>query len=220
MRLLSITAIFCLMVVSATHGQNELQMFVTANVNYYLPINSDKQVYPILAFDSDAEPNVLVGGMGLGFAMMKNLNDNFLWSAQANVSRRAYWSEPMRLTDDDGVPFGSFPMKGVDIVLGLSGTAHYRIGDKLSAGTGVGLDVLLYSYMRLPEAFVEPATLQNGFYRPIVPTIPIELVYRSNKMLFSLGYQLAVISRSKNPLSESYKDLYSTLTFEVGYRIH
>lgn len=200
-------------------AQEGLQMYVTVNGNYYLPRNSDKQSYPILAIDSDAKPKLLVGGMGVGFMIAKDLNEHFFWRAQINTSKRAYWTGAMEFTDGSGVPLGSFVCKGVDIVTAPTGTIHYKIGKSLSFGTGVGFDFLMFSYTRLPEKFFDNEVVRNGYYRPVVPFIPLELSLPIKKVLLNVRYQHALINRLKSSIAEHEEDSYGALFIEVGYRI-
>ncbi|MGC3948284.1 MAG: hypothetical protein QM762_27885 [Chryseolinea sp.] len=214
-----LTIAYCLLQPALLFAQEELQMYITANGNYYLPRNSGKQSYPILAFDSDADPKLFVGGMGLGFMVAKDLNKSFLWRAQVNTSRRAYWNDAMVITDIKGTTLGTAVCKGVDVVTGLTGTIHYKIGKSLSLGTGVGVDVLIYSYTKLPETFIDNEAVQNKYYRPLIPLIPLELSVPIKRVLLNIRYQHALINRLKSSIAEYEKDTYSALFIEVGYRL-
>ncbi|MEJ1236799.1 hypothetical protein WBG78_01650 [Chryseolinea sp. T2] len=212
--------IVALCIVSTYAGaQNPLRMLVTANANYYLPRNSGKQIYPILAYDGDADPKLLVGGFGLGFMIEQDVRNHIFWRAQINTSRRAYWDEVMLFNDVTGLPIGGAVCKGVDVVTNVTGAIHYKIGKSLSIGTGVGFDGLVYSYSRLPEKFIDNEVVRNSYYRPFVPLIPLELSVPIKRVLINLRYQHALINRLKSSIAEYEKDTYSALFIEVGYRI-
>jgi hypothetical protein len=216
-----ITGFFLLFMCGSFYGiaQDNIQYFITVNANYYLPRNSDKQAYPVLAYDKDSDPKLLVGGFGAGLTAIKNQNEKFLLKAQANISRRAYWNDPIGFRDVSNNPLGNITLKAVDYVFDITATAHYRLGQKVSIGTGLGADVMIYSYtvLKFPR-FDEK--YRNGHYKPVMPVIPIELTFNFDKILLNLRYAHGLLSRNKSPLSKSKDDAYGLLTMELGFRIH
>jgi hypothetical protein len=215
-----ITGFFLLFMCGSFYSiaQDSIQYFITVNGNYYLPRNSDKQAYPVLGYDKDSDPKLLVGGFGAGLTAIRNRNEKFLLKAQANISRRAYWNDPIGFRDDSNNPLGSLALKAVDYVFDMTATAHYRLGEKVSIGTGLGVDVMLYSYTVLKFSRFEEK-YRNGYYKPVMPVIPVELTFNFNNVLLNLRYAHSLLSRNKRPLSQSKDDSYSLLTMELGFRI-
>lgn len=219
MKRLIVSMAMALTFIADAFAQDNLQMFVTINGNYYLPRNSGKQVYPVIGFNNDATSKLLIGGLGAGFTALKNINNYLLWKVQGNISRRAYWNEAMTYTDQSNTPYGNAVGKGVDIVFGATGAVHYRVAGKFSVGTGFGFDVLAYSYSRVPDGFADNNVVTNGYYQPVVPLIPLEMTCALKKILFNVRYQHALTNRLTSPLSTYEKDNYSALMLEVGYRL-
>lgn len=87
-------------------SQNDVKLYLALNGNLYMPFGSGKQTYPILGYDKDADPKILLGGFGFGFSAVKEWKDKFLLKAQVNTSRHAYWEEPMEFRDANNNPLG------------------------------------------------------------------------------------------------------------------
>src|SRR5262245_60389157 len=83
----------------AAFSQDELRFFLPVNGNLYMPYGSGKQTYPIIGYDKDADPKILLGGFGIGFSVVKEWKEKFFLKAQANTSRHAYWDEPLEFRD-------------------------------------------------------------------------------------------------------------------------
>jgi len=215
---LFITVQFC--VVVTAFGQGNLQYFLTLNGNYFLPIGSDKQVYPIMGYDKDADPKFLLGGLGLGASVVKEWKEKFLLKGQANISSHAYWDEPIYLTDANANPLGSFVCKSVDYVMGITATIQYRLSKRVAIGPGLGADFLLVSISNLSEPFTHPDHLRNGHYKRVTPVIPLELSFYLNKVLLNVRYEQGLVNRFRDPLSEYEKEMNSLLVFEIGFKLN
>lgn len=215
--LLSILAV--VVSVNCALAQRELRVYLTGNGNLYLPRKSNQQSYPILGYNGDADPKILIGGLGLGITLTGNINDRLKWHAQGNTSRRVFWDDPMLLTDPSNMPIGNVTWKGVDILTTITGALHYRLGKTLSVGTGLGVDALIYSYVRGSKPFVEETMIRNNQYRSLMPLIPVELSIDVKRFIVNLRYQHALLGRLKEPASQHKKDTYSGLIFELGYRL-
>ena len=76
------------------------EWYVTANGNFYMPVgNRSKGMYPILGYDKNSSPKILLGGVGTGAALLKPLNKDFSFKAQANLSKHTYWDELLMMRD-------------------------------------------------------------------------------------------------------------------------
>jgi long-subunit fatty acid transport protein len=108
-----------------------------------------------------------------------------------------------------------------DYSLGLSVTVHYFITQKFSVGTGLGGQVLLLSLSRLPKNLAPSngVIYANGYYRPFIPVLPVELSLKLRKVLFTIRYEYGLINRLKGDLGSYQKDKFALLTFEMGFRI-
>lgn len=207
-------------VANAGYSQSSMQYFISLNGNLYLPINSDKQSYPILAYDKDADPKVLLGGFGIGFTTVKEWKEKFLLKGQLNFSRHAYWDDPILLTDVTNNPLGFYTGKSVDYVLGMTATVQYRLGKKIALGTGLGADILLHSVYNISEPFFEGMKIENEYYKTIAPVLPLELSFYLNKVLLNIRYEQGLINRYREAYAAYEKELNGILVFEFGYRLN
>jgi hypothetical protein len=223
-----ISAIFCLLFLIASldsFGQNKAaQWFLTANGNFYIPIdNKGKGIYPILGYDKATSPKVLLGGAGLGAAMLKPLTRDLSFKAQANLSKHTYWDEPVLIRDYVANPVGEYQSGSSDLGLGLAGMIHYALIGDFSVGVGLSAQATVISMSHKPGMYIgteiEPGFVVNHYYKTIVPMVPVELSYRHKKLLFNVRYEAGLINRLKGDLAQFKSDKFSLLTFEFGYRI-
>lgn len=203
--------------------QTGIQWFLAPSLNLYLPVNTPgKGVYPVLWFDSQTSPKVLIGGIGVGVSALKPYGGKLTLKGQANVSKHTYWDEPFVITDENGGPIRDFQSASSDYTLGIAATAHYQFTGGFSAGTGLGSRVLLVSLTRLPPDYFagteDRQLAANRYYKRLVPVVPVELSLKSERMLFNLRYEHGLLNRLKRELSEYKTDRFGLLTFEVGFR--
>ena len=201
-------------------AQEAVEYFVSGNANLYLPFNSEKGMFPILGYDKETKPKVLIGGFGVGFAAAKRLNDRTSLKGQVNISRSVYW-ESFVFTNNVAAVTGQTDATSTDYTLGLLGTFHFHLSPAFSMGTGIGTQVLMASYLNLRDDALEVSGYigRNRFYKPVMPTIPIELTWRFKKMFANLRYEHGLLDRFKNDLAEDKTDKYGLLFFEFGIKV-
>lgn len=204
--------------------QTGIRWFIAPNVNLYLPIGTPyKGVYPVLGYDKQTTPKVLVGGFGVGVSALKPYGEKLTLKGQANLSKHTYWDEPVVLTDENGSPVRDYLSASSDYTLGLTATGHYQFTDKFSAGTGLGGQAMLVSLTRLPPNSItgpveaQVATIRS--YKRLVPMLPVELSLKLEKVLFNVRYEHGLLNRLKRPLANYQTDRFGLLTFEVGFRL-
>lgn len=226
MKLTRILSTFVFSIVCSTaFGQtSDLEWFITANGNLYIPRNNpDKGVYPILWIDKDTDPKLLIGGLGLGVSVFKPYREKVSWKGQANLSRHAYWDKPVLLTSNTADPIGYFTPGSVDLALGFTATAHYFLSKHFSVGTGLGAQLLLASSTRsLPSSYQftgKQKLIANHYYKPLIPVLPLEASLKFNRVLLNVRYEHGLLNRFKGDLGRTQKDKFSLLTFEIGFKI-
>lgn len=204
--------------------QTGIQWFIAPNVNLYLPIGTPyKGVYPVLWYDKETTPKVLIGGFGVGVSALKPYGEKLTLKGQANLSKHTYWDEPLMLTDENGSPVRDYLAASSDYTLGMTVTGHYQFTGGFSAGTGLGGQVLLVSLVRLPPNYItgpdEEQVATSRYYKRLVPMLPVELSLKLEKILFNVRYEHGLLNRLKKPLADYQTDRFGLLTFEVGFRL-
>lgn len=202
------------------------ESFFTINGNLLYPINNPNQgVYPILFYDKETDPKILIGGFGMGLSTISKAKNNKIgFKGQINLSRHAYWDEPVYTRDAANNSLGPYQSGTIDYSAGLMATIQYEFASNFSGGAGLGSQVLLTSNSRIPELQTSSGQIKksyaaNGYYKTFMPVIPVEVSFQNDKYLFNIRYEQAVLNRYKEPLSE-YKDgSYGILTFEIGFKI-
>ena len=211
-------SIFCSSFIA--FSQDDLQFFISLNGNLYMPINSQRLTYPILGYDKDADPKVLVGGFGVGFSAVKEWKERLLIKGQANFSRHAYWDEPLEVKDVNNNPLGMYIGKSVDYVLGTTATIQFRPSEKIGLGAGLGGDFMLLSvYDFSGFAGADAQKTRNKNYKFFTPVLPLEVSFYLNKILINIRYEQGLVNRYKKPLADYEKENYGLLVFEFGYRL-
>ena len=136
----TITALLLLLLLCASQAYSqaaEPTYFITVNGNLYLPVNTPtKGVYPILWYDNETSPKLLIGGFGVGVAGLKRITNKLGLKGEMNISKHTYWDEAFYATDDYGSAGQFFLAGSADYALGLTATVHYYLGEKISLGTG------------------------------------------------------------------------------------
>lgn len=206
------------------HAQEEFEYFISLNGNLYVSRNSEKGMYPILGYDKEVKPKLLIGGFGLGIAAFKKVMPKLTLKAQANLSRSVYWESFVYTNgplQSDIIGVGS--ASSTDYTLGITATPHYQLNKMFSVGTGIGVQALLISalYTRdnFPNVDHERFVGYNRFYKTFMPVVPIEFSLKINKVLVNVRYEHGLLNRLKKDIAEYKNDRYGLLFFEVGYRI-
>lgn len=204
-------------------AQNNHEVFVTANTNLYVPFNADKGLFPVLGYDKEATPKLLIGGFGTGVTMFKTIREKTRLKVQSNISRHTYWNEPMTFRTVDNQNLGTFSSRSSDYTLGVSGIALLG-SNKFSFGAGLGLQVMLASVTRNPVGNFagqdnEQQLVLNRYYKMLMPVLPLEISVQLDKMFYSIRYEHALLNKYKNGLANRERENYGLIFTEIGVRI-
>jgi hypothetical protein len=225
MRLKSIFLFVLSLEASICFGQID-EIFLNAGANLYIPINNaEKGTFPILWYDKETDPKVLIGGFNVGVSAYKQVNNKLSVKGQINLVRSVYWNEPIHANT------GPSPMEQIGVYISSSQdylvnsifTGQFSLSDKFFIGSGLGVHVLLTSKFRLPKEWRIPetngATVTNASYKTLVPVLPVELSYKRKKVIFTVRYEQALLNRLGKELAQYRKDSYGMLIFETGFKL-
>ena len=198
------------------------EYFVTVNGNLYLPINNpNKGVYPILWYDKETNPKLLIGGLGVGLSAFKPLKDKISLKGVINISKHTYWDEPIGLVDISGYDLQLLVAGSSDFSIDLAATAHYFLTERISVGTGLGSQLLLTTLARLPEfQDIKASVAAHRYYKRLMPTLPVELSFKTKKNLFNIRYEYGLLNRYKKDIAVYKKDKFGLLSFELGFPVN
>jgi hypothetical protein len=208
---------------NASAQEKRYRQFIMVNANTYLPLGSDKERYPIVGYNKDYDPKLLIGGLGLGISTIVDYKTSYKIKVQANAQRRVYWEEEIHYRDDQNRDMGTFRSGSADLVLNLMGTFHKKISDKFSIGTGLAADAMMMSASRKPDFNGNDRDKMlslNRHYKRIMPVLPLELSMEFKKILLNLRYDIGLLNKFRSDLAKHKKDYYSVLSFEAGFRIN
>lgn len=218
--------VFISLLMQKAIGQDKKsETFLTVNGNLLYPLsNPDQGVYPIFSYNKNADPSLSFGGFGIGISSFHNASEisNISIKLQANFSRHKFWDETSVFRDGNNSLLGYYKEATIDYSFGLAGTGQYKLSKYFYAGLGFGTRFLVKSFSKIPEfqSFGVLHNASNDYYKKIMPVIPIEISYKTQKWLFNIRYEQAILNRYKKELSK-YKDgTYGLLTFEAGLRIN
>jgi len=206
------------------NAQSKPDFFINLNGNLFVPIESDNGMFPILGYDKELNPKLLLGGFGLGFSAWKMASQKLSIRGQANISRSAYWQK--YLFRDGPVlsdVSGEASVSTFDYTFGVTGVLHYHFARVFSIGGGIGVQSMLVSnsYLREDLLFGKDRNLgQNRYYKRFMPTIPLEISLRLERWAITMRYEHALLNRFKKDLAEYKKEKYGLLFFEVGFKIN
>jgi hypothetical protein len=206
-------------------GLRAQEYAVTVGSNIYVPISSTKSMYPILWVDDDYSPSVLVGGLSVGISRLGNWTDKVDLKYSATFMRVVYWEEEFRLHDEFNVPLGSIPASSTDYLLNVSALAKFKLGDRMSAGAGLGIHAMITSSLYFRREFGNSNWAgkvgNNKFYKPFMPAMPLEISYHTKKrLILNMRYEQALLNRYKKDLAQYSSDRYGILILEMGFKLN
>ncbi|TDE12110.1 hypothetical protein [Dyadobacter psychrotolerans] len=218
--------ILCLLASLSVCGQeNKREWYLNASINAYVPGgNSDKSIFPVLGYNRNTSPKLLLGGVGTGASLWSPVSRDLSLKVYTNISKHTYWDEPLMIKDAGGASNGIYNGWSSDYVLGVGATIHYNLAGRLSVGAGAGTHVLIASLSGLPEIYgygveIEKSIVLNHYYKRILPVVPLEVSYKLRNALINLRYDLSPLNRLKGQLGKSKSERYGILALEVGFRL-
>jgi hypothetical protein len=219
-----ITFIF-LWVCSFAQAQ-EIQGYATIHGNLYYPGNHQEQgVYPILWYGKTLtnKNGLMIGGFGGGMTAIHTIKEKFHLRYQFNISRQSFHEKPFYVTSETGSPIFILQGRTSELKTNINVLTHYQLHPKLSIGTGIGLQQLIHSQTIYKDPEYNGRTLGaeirivNRYYKPFIPVLPIELSFKTGKWLLNARYELGLLNRLRG--DASFKENFSVLFFEIGYKI-
>ncbi len=197
---------------------------VHLNGNSTFPISNDRKgQYPILWYDSDQDPSILVGGFGAGVSYQRPWRGNTQLKFQLNAQRSRFYDEPTIFWDANGQPI--LGVIGINNNLNASVLSLVLLpiteNQKWLLGVGLGLRGTFFSKTDYGEAFVDgekaSLKLKNKSLAPVVAILPIELTkYFGERFSVTTRAETALSGTSR--LSANKKERTMVVLVEVGYR--
>ena len=165
----------------------------------------------------------MVGGFGVGVASALKLGENQMIRVQGNFSRIVYWDETLNFRSPSNREDGTYETFSTDYTFGALSTLKYKLGQKWSAGPGLGLQVMLISvnYLKKDQGISTDNNRvnENHHSKIIMPTIPLELTYQNDGFLLNFRYEQALLNRYRGDLGEERKETFGLLFIEFGFRL-
>lgn len=220
-----LTILFTLASLPVFAQQNNWEWFLNANINAYLPgRNSAKSVFPVLGYNRNTSPKIMLGGVGTGFFIWKPVAKDVHLKTYANLSKLTYWDDPVVITTGSGMYNGTLNNWSSDYVLGIGGIVHYDFAPHLSIGAGLGTQFLLISLSRMPEMngyglAVEPSIVINHYYKTLLPIIPLEIAYKLKRMMISLRYDTGILNKLRGDLGKNKSEKFGVLGLDVAVKL-
>lgn len=213
-RLIIVTVLFCTPNLFSQSLKQEF--YVVANLNVYFPTNSSQEVQPLVQFNE----SFAIGGFGIGATLLNPLNEKWVVKNSGNITFNKFKDSSIMLTDPNGQSLGIVNGVTRDLNLGIISTINYSLTQNLLVGTGLGIKVLLDSrtnYNLVNQT--DLGTSINGYYKPLIPVIPIEATLKTKKFLYNLRYEYSPINRLRGDLADYRIEKYSLISLEIGYKI-
>lgn len=225
MRPAIITLVFMVVTGAMSAQSQKLEWYLNANTNIYIPGgNSEKGVYPVLGYNKNTSPKILLGGIGVGSYAFLPLSNSFNLKIHGQLSKLSYWDDPVLQRDHVGNDVGLFRAGGSDYMAGLGAILHYNLNEQLSVGAGLGTQILLVSLSRTPGYYgygveAETSTVTNKYYKRVLPVLPIELAYHFPKIVLNLRYDVGLMNRLKGRLADVKSEKFDVLSLEIAFKL-
>jgi len=222
---ISLLIALLLVCLTASAQESTTEWFLNANVNAYIPGGkSAKSVFPVLGYNRNTSPKLLLGGVGAGAFLWRPVSEDLHLKVYGTISKLSYWDDPVIITNGVGAYSGTLQNWSSDYVLGIGGIIHYNLANRLLVGAGLGTQTFLISLSRMPEMYgygnpAEPSIAINRYYKRILPVVPFEIAYKMEKMLINLRYDLGLLNCLKGELGKNKSEKFGVITLEVGFKL-
>ena len=220
----AIIFVLCLMPSVCAFAQFNPDLFITLNGNLFIPVESADRMFPIVGFNKELKPKLLIGGFGVGFAGQKMISGKFSLKTQGTFFRKAYWQQYLfrrgPLLSDI---VGEATVSTFDYTMGAAAIPHFHFSRAFSVGVGVGLHALLFSNSYLRQDLTADGNRnlgRNRYYKSFMPIVPFETSLRLSRWAVNVRYEHALLNRFKGNLADYKKEKYGLLFFELGYKIN
>lgn len=216
--------LLCVLAGLYAHAQSKPDLFITLNGNLFVPIGSEDEMFPIVGYNKELKPKLLIGGFGIGFAGQKMVSGKWSVKAQGIVFRKAYWQKYL-FRDGPQISdvIGGATVSTFDYTIGAAAIPHFHFSRLFSVGAGVGIHALLFSnsYIRQDWTLDDNRSLgRNRYYKSLMPTIPLETSFRLSNWAITMRYEYALLNRFKGNFADYKNEKYGLLFFEIGYKLN
>jgi hypothetical protein len=218
------SVISCLLASEVMQAQNA-DFRITLGGNLRLPGNVSQGMFPIIGFDKDLDKKLLVGGFNGGVSASISLAPHWDLKSSWNLSRQVYWREPMYFTKGPGPSdyLGYINPKTIEYYSSLSGIVHFVPKKKFSIGAGLGFQLLLASFIKVPSpkkaGTIITGALKSSEYKPLLPIVPIEFSWKEERFIYNIRYEAGLLNRYRGDVADYGKNIFHALYFEVGLKI-
>jgi hypothetical protein len=202
-------------------AQNGTEFFISLNVNEYIPVGGDERISPIIGYNKQHNPKLSVGGFGIGVSILKTYSAEVFWKFNLTALKYKY-GQSEYFTDDQNRPLGIYDFSSSSYSLAPSATAHYMVGEHFSLGAGVGSQIVVATRTKVISSVLFtsqfPTTTDNN-YRRIMPTIPVECMFRFGNSLIALRYEQAILNRIRKDLAKYRAETFALIQLEFSFRL-
>ena len=195
--------------------------YLTINTNLMFAYgNTSKIYYPVVAsFNDDFLQKV--GGFGMGYTSTKDYGNGRTLKAGMNLTKMSQYLGSTYARDFVGNLAGFYAVKSSRINLNLNVLMQKSLGDKISLGTGIGVQSTLFHIQKLPSVF-EVTTLYTNqtLQKNIMPVIPMEFNFETKKRVLTLRYEQALLNSNRGEFRKYKKETFGLLSFELGFKLN
>jgi hypothetical protein len=203
-----------------------IDWYINTSINCYIPTgDSEKSVFPVIGFNKNTSPKVLLGGIGFGIAAWVPVSNHIYLKPYLNLSKLTYWDDPMPIRDPVSNAMGHYQSWSSDYTVNPGIVVHYELGNQFSVGTGIAAHVMAVSLIRLPDAEAYYGTVKPGGlsmaknYKRINPVVPLEASYRLNQLMLNLRYEMGLLNKLRGDLGKSTSEKFGVFALEVGFKL-
>ena len=194
---------------------------ITVGTNLYLPMSSNKRIYPVLWVSSKYSPSLLLGGFSIGASRTSAPRGNVSFRYNANLTRMAYWEELIEFRDESNQSLGKFKASSADYILALGALAQIELSEHFSIGGGLGVHAMVTSSLHAREdtGFTMETLGKNKFYKPFMPVVPVEISWDLGRTSLNFRYEQSLLKRYKSSIAEYKKDRYGLMIVELAVKL-
>lgn len=220
-----VVTFLCLFISFTCFSQHIHKFYIHVGANLTLPSDqSSRATFPIIAYNDDFKPSLLLGGFNAGFTYNKHLSGKKYISAIISLARHSSWEEAFPFTDNQGLLYGFNKYNKVDYVLKVLPTFTYALTPRLTLGIGLGGNISIISISALPEVQLfgidrEGEIAINKYNRLFNPLLPVEVRYHLNKIYIGARFEYGPFNTNRSDLGKNLKSTNNYACFEVGFKL-
>ena len=215
----------CIMMSFGGFGQNIHKFYIHVGTNLTLPSDeSSRSTFPIIAYNDEFKPSLLLGGFNAGITYNKHLSDKKYISAVISLARHSSWEEAFPFTDNQGLLYGFNKYNKVDYVLKVLPIFTYALTPRLTLGIGFGGNISIISISALPDVQLfgidrKGEIAINKYNRLFNPLLPVEIRYHLKKIYFGARFEYGPFNTNRSDIKEMLKSKNNYVCFELGFKL-